>query len=60
MFQLDQKFIFSFLAAVIITVINFKILILILIIVQCFQNVVFSFENGSNSKITPNQIPTTQ
>ena len=60
MFQLDQNFIFSFLAAVIITVINFKILILILIIVQCFQNVVFSFENGSNSKITPNQIPTTQ
>ena len=60
MFQLDQNFIFSFLAAVIITVINFKILILILIIVQCFQNVVFSFENGSNSKITPNQIPATQ
>ena len=60
MFQLDQNFIFSFLVAVIITVINFKILILILIIVQCFKNVVFSFENGSNSKITPNQIPTTQ
>ena len=50
MFQLNQNFIFSFLAAVIITVINFDMLILILINVQYLQNVVFSLENGLNSQ----------
>ena len=49
MFQLNKNFIFSFLAAII-TVVNFNMLILILINVQCLQNVVFSFEKDSNSQ----------
>ena len=48
MFQLNKSFILSFRAAVI-TVVNFNVLTLSLINVQCLQNDFFSLEKGSNS-----------